>query len=78
MNQIPKSELLWKTDHTPSGVFYTTSDKTRSKYTLWRQDEEGVTKLKTAATPTKFDEVLEPYWDPASENKPKRKRKGKI
>ena len=75
---IPKSEILWKTDNTPNGTFLITSDKIRSKYTLWRQDEEGVTKLKTAATPTKFDEVLEPYWDPASENKPKRKRKGKI
>jgi len=76
--KIPKSEILWKTDNTPNGTFLITSDKIRSKYTLWRQDEEGVTKLKTAATPIKLDEVLAPYWDPASENKPKRKRKGKI
>ena len=75
---IPKSEILWKTDNTPNGTFLITSDKIRSKYTLWRQDEEGVTKLKIAATPTKFDEVLEPYWNPPSANKPKTKRKGKI
>ena len=75
--RIPKSEILWKTDTTPSGTFYTTSDKIRSKYTLWRQDPDGFTKIKSAATPNQFNEVLEPYWNPASENMPKRKRKGK-
>ncbi len=77
MVKIPKSEILWKTDTTPNGTFYTTSDKIRSKYTLWRQDKEGVTKIKSAATPDQFNEALEPYWNPPSEDKPKRKRKGK-
>jgi len=75
--KIPKSEILWKTDNTPNGTFLTTSDKIRSKYTLWRQEENGVTKIKSAATPNQFNEVLEPYWNPPSDDKPKRNRKGK-
>lgn len=74
MKQIPKSEILWKVDHTPACDFYTTSDKLRSKYSLWRQDADGVTKIKTAATPNQFNEVLAPYWGTASEDKSKKKQ----
>lgn len=74
-SKLPKTEFLWKTDHTPSGTFYTTSDKSRTKYTLWRQDAEGVTKIKSAATPEKFNEILQPLWSAEFDEKPKRKRR---
>lgn len=75
MKKLPKSEILWVTNNTPSGVYYVTSDKLRTKYNLWRQDENEVTKIKSAATPDKFNDFLQPLWDAEDNEKPKRKRR---
>ena len=77
MKRLPKSEILWVTNNTPSGVYYVTSDKLRTKYSLWRQDENEVVKVKSAATPDKFDEILQPLWIAETDEKPKRKRRNK-
>lgn len=76
MRQIPKSEILWKTENAPGGTFYITSDKLRAKYTLWKKGESGVVKIKSAVTPEKFNATLDSYWNPTSDEKPKRKRSG--
>lgn len=77
MKKLPKNETLWVTNNTPAGVYYVTSDINRTKYTLWRQDENEVTKIKSAATPDKFNDYLQSCWDVEDNPKPKRKRRTK-
>lgn len=75
MKRLPKSEILWVTSNTPSGVYYVTSDKLRTKYNLWRQDENEVTKIKSAATPDKFNDFLQSCWDVEDNSRSKSKRR---
>lgn len=52
---LPRTEILWKTETTDAGaVFYTTSDTHRTKYSLWKQVDDGVRLVTTGKTPEKF------------------------
>ena len=77
MKKLPKNEILWVTNNTPSGVYYVTSDKIRTKYNLWRQDENEVVKVKSAATPDKFNDYLQSCWDIEDDSRPKKKGRTK-
>lgn len=52
---LPSSETLWTTTALPNGnVYYTTSDKARTKYSLYAQQDGFVECIATASTPDKF------------------------
>ena len=52
---LPKSDILWVTERTESeNTYYITSDKSRTKYSLWKQEKDGVSLVTTGKTPSKF------------------------
>ena len=59
LKAIPKNELLWVTETRSDGeVFYTTSDRIRTKYNLYQKVSEGVKLLTSAPTPVGFSEII--------------------
>lgn len=68
---IPKTETIWQQFHTPCGDYIITSDQSRIKYTLWRVDTDGAMKIKSAQSPSRLREFLDPLWEGASGSKKK-------
>ena len=62
LKAIPKNEFLWVTETRSDGeVFYTTSDRIRSKYNLYQKVSEGVKLLASALTPVGFSEIIDSF-----------------
>ena len=67
MNKLPKTEKLWLSCYTPKGVLLISSNADRSRYTLGREVENEIQKLKTGKSPKHFEKEEEAYWNHTSQ-----------
>lgn len=51
---IPKTEIVWETIHESKYDLLITSDKSRTKYSMWKHTDKEYKLLGTAATPLKL------------------------
>ena len=58
--KIPKGQHLWETIYDSKGKekWAITSDEARLKYNLYKIEDGKLTKVKTAASPGEFEEIV--------------------
>ncbi len=61
IKSLPKGEIIWVLQKQGKNSFYITSDKMRTKYSLYLICEGGYELLKSSVNPLNFDDIIKKF-----------------